>query len=90
MSLCRRAAEPGHTGRIGRTGRTRRTMAEAKAPVNYRRVRLYHWGMKTTYILGAILACSVTGTLVGARSAKTALLVVSAVLSLYGLVRLLG
>ena len=52
--------------------------------------RPYHWGMKTTYILGAILACSVTGTLVGARSAKTALLLVSAILAIYGLVRLLG
>ena len=56
----------------------------------FRQAGPYHWGMKTTYILGAILACSVTGTLIGARSAKTALLVVSAILSLYGLVRLLG
>ena len=47
-------------------------------------------GMKTTYILGAILACSVTGTLAGARSTKTALLVVAGILSLYGLARLLG
>jgi hypothetical protein len=46
--------------------------------------------MKTTYILGAILVCSVIGTLVGARSMKTALLVVSGILSLYGLARLLG
>ena len=46
--------------------------------------------MKTTYILGAILACSITGTLVSARSTKTALLVVTGVLSLYGLVRILG
>jgi len=46
--------------------------------------------MKTTYILGAILACSVTGTLVGARATKTALLVVSGILALYGLARLLG
>jgi hypothetical protein len=46
--------------------------------------------MKTTYILGAILACSVIGTLVGARAAKTAFLVLSGILSLYGLVRLLG
>lgn len=50
----------------------------------------YHWGMKTSYILGAILACSVIGTFVGARAAKTALLVLSGALSLYGLVRLLG
>ena len=55
-----------------------------------RQAKPYHWGMKTTYILGAILACSVTGTLVGARSAKTALLLVSAILAIYGLVRLLG
>ena len=47
-------------------------------------------GMRTTYILGAILACSVTGTLAGARSTKTALLVVAGILSLYGLARLLG
>lgn len=46
--------------------------------------------MKTSYILGAILACSVIGTLVGARSTKTALLVISGILSIYGLVRLLG
>ena len=46
--------------------------------------------MKTTYILAAILACSVAGTLVGARSTKTGLLVVTGALSLYGLVRLLG
>lgn len=46
--------------------------------------------MKTTYILGAILACSFIGALVGARAAKTALLVISGLLSLYGLFRLLG
>ncbi|MES2878798.1 MAG: hypothetical protein V4713_10285 [Pseudomonadota bacterium] len=46
--------------------------------------------MKTTYIFGAILACSLIGTLVGARATKTALLVISGALSLYGLVRLLG
>ena len=50
----------------------------------------YHCGMKTTYILGAILACSVAGALVGSRSTKTVLLVVSGILSLYGLIRLLG
>lgn len=53
-------------------------------------IRHYHCGMKTIYILGAILACSVVGTLVGARSTKTALLVVSGIFSAYGLVRLLG
>ena len=46
--------------------------------------------MKTTYILGAILACSVIGALVGARSAKTVLLLLCGLLSAYGLVRLLG
>lgn len=46
--------------------------------------------MKTSYILGAILACSVTGTLVGSRSTKTALLVVTGILSIYGLARILG
>jgi len=46
--------------------------------------------MKTTYILGAILACSVTGTLVSSRATKTALLVVSGILSIYGLARILG
>jgi hypothetical protein len=52
--------------------------------------RPYHWGMKTSYIFGAILACSVIGTLVGARAAKTGFLVLTALLSLYGLFRLLG
>ena len=46
--------------------------------------------MKTTYIFGAILACSIIGTLVGARAAKTGFLVTSGLLSLYGLFRLLG
>jgi hypothetical protein len=46
--------------------------------------------MKTTYILGAILACSIIGALVGARAARTALFVASALLALYGLFRLLG
>lgn len=46
--------------------------------------------MKTTYIFGAILACSIIGALVGARSVKTGLLVTSGLLSLYGLFRLLG
>ena len=46
--------------------------------------------MKTTYILAAILACSIIGALVGARAARTALFVASALLSLYGLFRLLG
>ncbi len=54
------------------------------------RLMPYHWRMKTSYIFGAILACSVAGTLVGARATKTALLVVSGLLSAYGLFRLLG
>lgn len=46
--------------------------------------------MKTTYILAAILASSIVGTLVPARSAKTVLLVVTGVLAAYGLLRILG
>jgi hypothetical protein len=46
--------------------------------------------MKTTYIFGAILLCSAMGVVVGGRGAKTALLAVSAALSMYGLVRMLG
>lgn len=51
---------------------------------------LYHWRMKTSYLFGAILATSIVGTLVGARSAKTALLVVTGLLAAYGLFRLLA
>jgi hypothetical protein len=58
--------------------------------VNYGGQGLTIERMKTTYILGAILACSVIGTLVGARGAKTGFLVLTALLSLYGLFRLLG
>jgi len=46
--------------------------------------------MKSTYIFAAILASSIVGILVPARSAKTVLLVVTGVLSAYGLFRLLG
>ncbi|HEX2009358.1 MAG TPA: hypothetical protein VJN44_00350 [Roseateles sp.] len=46
--------------------------------------------MKTIYVFGAILACSVVGALIGSRSMKTVLLVGSGGLSLYGLFRLLG
>jgi len=46
--------------------------------------------MKTSYILGAILACSVIGILVPARSTKTILLVVTGILSAYGLFRIFG
>lgn len=50
----------------------------------------YHCAMKTTYILGTILACSVIGTLVGGRGVKTVSLVFSGALAAYGLVRILG
>lgn len=53
-------------------------------------LRPYDRGMKTSYLFGAILLCSIIGTLVGARSARTALLVTSGVLSAYGLFRMLG
>lgn len=46
--------------------------------------------MKTSYIFGAILLCSIAGALVGARATKTVLLVVTGVLSAYGLFRILG
>lgn len=46
--------------------------------------------MKTTYIFGAILACSIAGILIGARATKTVLLVVTGLLSAYGLFRILG
>jgi hypothetical protein len=46
--------------------------------------------MKTSYLLIAILACSIIGAAVGARGTKTVLLVVIAALSGYALFRLLG
>ena len=46
--------------------------------------------MKTSYIFGAILLCSLMGAVVGARGTKTALLVATGLLSAYGLVRILG
>jgi len=46
--------------------------------------------MKTSYIFGAILLCSIAGALVGARATKTVLLVGTGVLSAYGLFRILG
>jgi hypothetical protein len=46
--------------------------------------------MKTTYIFGAILACSIIGALVGARNTKTVFLLLSAILAAYGLFRLLA
>ena len=50
----------------------------------------YHRHMKTSYIFGAILVCSMAGVLMGARAGKTALLVVSGALAGYGLFRLVG
>jgi hypothetical protein len=44
----------------------------------------YHCGMKTTYIFGAILACSLAGSLMAGRSTKTAFLVLSGALSSMG------
>jgi len=46
--------------------------------------------MKTTYILAAILVCSILGTLLPTRTAKTILLVITGILAAYGLFRLLG
>ncbi len=62
---------------------------------NWRRARLmqsfpYHCGMKTTYIFAAILIASVIGALVPTRLVKTLMLVLSGVLSAYGLFRILG
>jgi hypothetical protein len=50
----------------------------------------YHWPMKMTYVLGALLVCSLTGALVASRTTKTALLAACTVLSAYGLFRILG
>lgn len=46
--------------------------------------------MKMTYVLGALLVCSLTGALVASRTTKTALLAACTVLSAYGLFRILG
>ena len=46
--------------------------------------------MKTSYILGAILASNLIGPLVGGRTAKNTCFVVSGGLAVYGLVRILG
>lgn len=46
--------------------------------------------MKTSYLFGAILACSVIGAVLGSRSAKTLSLLAAGALSVYGLVRVLG
>jgi hypothetical protein len=50
----------------------------------------YHWPRKMTYVLGALLVCSLTGALVASRTTKTALLAACTVLSAYGLFRILG
>ncbi len=46
--------------------------------------------MKTTYILGVILICSIAGTLVSSRAVKNVFMLLTGVLSVYGLARLLG
>lgn len=46
--------------------------------------------MKLIYIFGAILICSLLGALVANRAMKTALLVGTGALSLYGIFRLVG
>ena len=46
--------------------------------------------MKTTYVLGAILASSAIGAWTADRTAKTAFLLISAALAIYGLARLIG
>jgi hypothetical protein len=46
--------------------------------------------MKLIYIFGAILICSLLGALVANRAMKTALLVATGALSLYGIFRLVG
>jgi len=46
--------------------------------------------MKLIYVMLAILACSALGIVGKDRALKTAMLVAVAVLSLYGLFRLLG
>ncbi len=46
--------------------------------------------MKLIYIFGAILICSLLGSLVANRAMKTALLVATGALSLYGIFRLVG
>ena len=50
----------------------------------------YHWRMKTSYLFGAILVCSLAGALVGQRATKTMLLVTTGVISAYGLFRIFG
>lgn len=46
--------------------------------------------MKTSYLLAAILATSVIGALISSRAMKTGALLVTALLSLFGLLNLLG
>jgi hypothetical protein len=72
------AALPAHSGTNVRLG------GRTTAPPQY------HWHMKMTYVLGALLVCSLTGALVASRTTKTALLAACTVLSAYGLFRILG
>lgn len=46
--------------------------------------------MKTTYIFGVILVCSIAGAVVSGRTLKNAFLLLSGALSIYGLARILG
>lgn len=50
----------------------------------------YDSSMKTTYVFGAILICSVAGAVVSGRAVKNAFLLLSGALSIYGLARILG
>lgn len=46
--------------------------------------------MKTSYLFIAIALCNVVGLFAGARFVKTIMMALSALMALYGLVRLLG
>lgn len=46
--------------------------------------------MKTSYLFAAILACNAIGTVTGSRGTKTAFALASAVIAIYGLVRIFG
>ncbi len=50
----------------------------------------YDAPMKTTYIFGAILICSIAGAVIPGRAVKNAFLLLSGALSIYGLARILG
>lgn len=52
---------------------------------------LYHSRMHipNSYLFGAILALSLLGLVIGARTAKSAMLIMCAVIAAYGLLRIL-